>query len=323
MVRDAASGMPVVTRCSSTWAALVAPEGVTLHDPAFLPSIFSAGNLATIAADMTLLETEGRFESTIHHRDRWLHCRGHAISTGVSLVSVVDVTDEHEKRRLELALMHAVQAEKEAREAALAKLDLAFDLVVQIEIKDYVLRHIYCSESHRAVLGRDPQSLYGDVMALPHISPSFLEHEIPEFIAACESGKVIDGLIGNVSLLHADGHLVWFEWRFSSDKEHRGRGLLVFRDITDRRARDRLQREKEALTKLDIAFDLVVQLESKDGVCSYIYCSDSFRSVLGRDPESLYGDVMSLPHIAPSFLVRTRCRSSSLPSSLASCPTGG
>ena len=69
VVRDAVSGMPVVTRVSSGWVALVAPEeGVMLHDSAYLPSIFSADNLAIIKANMTLLETQGTFESTIHHR---------------------------------------------------------------------------------------------------------------------------------------------------------------------------------------------------------------------------------------------------------------
>ena len=138
---------------------------------------------------------------------------------------------------------HEQEARKaEQRELVLAGLDIAFDLVSQFELKAGCFDRIYSSESHRSILGHDPASCNGAVMTLTHLySSNFLRNRMPELITAFEKSTLRDGLIGEVPLLHADGHEVWFEFRLSLDKVHPKRGTLVYRDITDRRERHRLE----------------------------------------------------------------------------------
>jgi hypothetical protein len=66
-------------------------------------------------------------------------------------------------------------------------------------------------------------------------------------IQSFEDGTINNGSIGELPLLHKDGNEVWFEWRLSLDEDNRTRFLLVWRDITDRRERHRLELENARL----------------------------------------------------------------------------
>ena len=134
------------------------------------------------------------------------------------------------------------------QQQALLNLDVAFDLIAQLEVKDGVSTRLWSSSSHYTVLGHEPTTCNGDVTTLTKLYPAtFLRDELPGLIAAFERGKIVDGLTGEHALLHADGHEVWFEWRLSLDKQCPRRFLLMFRDITDRRERHRLEVENARL----------------------------------------------------------------------------
>jgi len=235
------SGDPVIIRASSGWVEMVAPDtAVRLRDPTYLPSILSADNMTIVRKSCALVQTQGAFECTIHHRGSWLRCRGHAIATGECFLSIADVTTAHEAIREKAALT--------AEKTALAKLDLSFDLVAQLEVKDGVSTRLWSSKSHLTVLGHDPDSCNGDQSTLSHLYPAeFTRDQLPGLIEAFERGDIADGLMGEHCLLHADGHSMMFEWRLDRDTYNSARFIVVWRDITERRVHELLEREKEVL----------------------------------------------------------------------------
>ena len=143
-----------------------------------------------------------------------------------------DITDRKERQRLEVAA--------QAQAAIFRSFDHTFDLVVaQIEVDGGIATRTYSSASHQSILGHDAAACNGDITSLTHLySADFLANELPRLIATFEAGELPDGFTQERSLLHADGHTVWFEQRFSLDPENRKRFLLIFRDLTDRRARE-------------------------------------------------------------------------------------
>ena len=156
------------------------------------------------------------------------------------LVTMRDVT---EAKRVETA-HQAVLMER----AQLHGFDRSLDLVTLVEVEGSVCRRLFSSEAHRIVLGHDPSSCNGDVTTLTHLFPAeFLATDVPSLIAAFESRALSDGAVGEAPLLHVDGHEVWFEWRLSLDKQCPRRFLLMWRDITDRRERHRLEVENARL----------------------------------------------------------------------------
>lgn len=128
-----------------------------------------------------------------------------------------------------------------------SKLDLGFDLVAQIEVTDGVSRRLWSSKSHLTVLGHDPASCNGEETTLTHLYTAAALDELPGLVTAFERGVIEDGMMGEYTLLHADGRELWFEWRVSLDRERSDRLLVVWRDITDRRERHRLELENACL----------------------------------------------------------------------------
>eukprot|EP00316_Scyphosphaera_apsteinii_P021951 CAMPEP_0119316584 /NCGR_PEP_ID=MMETSP1333-20130426/40119_1 /TAXON_ID=418940 /ORGANISM="Scyphosphaera apsteinii, Strain RCC1455" /LENGTH=160 /DNA_ID=CAMNT_0007322265 /DNA_START=18 /DNA_END=496 /DNA_ORIENTATION=+ len=144
-----------------------------------------------------------------------------------------------------------VETSRVAQDAIFRTLDTFVDLVVQFEAKDGVLKRTFSSRSHRAQLGHDPTGCNGNIESLTHLHTQEFIHHLPKIIAAIESGEVRDGVGDEVPLLHADGHIVWFEWRLALEPE-RHRFVVIFHDITDRHdwQQQRLEaiaREKEVL----------------------------------------------------------------------------
>ena len=108
-------------------------------------------------------------------------------------------------------------------------------------------------------------------------------------------------------MLHADGHQVWFEYRLSYlVADNPNRFMCVKRDITERRERQRLEIERaseEAARQLslircfDLSFDLVAHFEVTEGRVRRLYSSRSHKTVLGHDPASCNGDMLTLTHL--------------------------
>ena len=129
-----------------------------------------------------------------------------------------------------------------AEKGLLHTLDNSLDLAAQIVVKGGRSTRTWNSESHRTVLGRDPRLCPGDDTNHAHLyEANFLDTELPLLVSAFESGALRDGHTSEVPLLHADGHVVWFEARIKLHPDDQSRFLAIFRDITDRRERHLLE----------------------------------------------------------------------------------
>ena len=60
-------------------------------------------------------------------------------------------------------------------------------------------------------------------------SEEFIHLELPMLIAAFEEGTIMQGLIGEVDLLRADGRSFPFEYRISMSNDNPKKALLIFR----------------------------------------------------------------------------------------------
>ena len=162
-----------------------------------------------------------------------------------------DMSDLHTRQHLEKTtkLLRA-QVENE-KSRLLHALTSGYDLVAEFQVADGVAERIYSSESHRTVLGHVPETCNGVVTALTHLyTADFRMTEAPKLIAAIEAKKLPDGFIGETRMLHADGHALWFEWRASfckSPDPTKPRMIVISRDITDRKERQRLEVENARL----------------------------------------------------------------------------
>eukprot|EP00966_Prymnesium_polylepis_P008814 203197-Prymnesium_polylepis.1 len=108
-------------------------------------------------------------------------------------------------------------------------------------VKRGVATRLFSSRSHRRVLGHDPLSCNGELSTLRHLyTKDFLENELPGLITAFESGE-LHGRIGEMPLLHQDGRELWFEWRVTADATDNDRLLVIWRDISERKERLRIE----------------------------------------------------------------------------------
>ena len=115
------------------------------------------------------------------------------------------------QRRLQYSTHHVLLTAEERR---FHNFDLAFDLVATMEVVDGVALRTWSSKSHQLVLGHDPAACNGDVRELTHLlTAETIEHDTPRMIAALESNLLPDGAVDEITLLHADGHPMVFEWR--------------------------------------------------------------------------------------------------------------
>ena len=95
-------------------------------------------------------------------------------------------------------------------------LNASFDLVTIVEVRDNTARRGYSSQSHKTLLGHEPESCNGDMTTLTHLfTEEFLHLQVPLLIAAFEEGSLIDGFTDNVKLVNAAGQTMKFEYRMS------------------------------------------------------------------------------------------------------------
>jgi len=183
--------------------------------------------------------------------------------------------------------------------------DASFDLVTLIEVRDGKAMRLYSSQSHKTILGHEPESCNGDIVELSRLLPcQYRTDDTPKLIAAFEAGQIPDGFVGQIPYLHAEGHEVTFEYRISIDRTKPQQLMVISRDITDRRARQRLEEERRAneaqldLFRLfDVSFDLMALIEIRDGKAMRLYSSQSHKTILGHEPESCNGDASKMPHL--------------------------
>ena len=109
-------------------------------------------------------------------------------------------------------------------------LNASFDLVTIVEVRDNTARRVYSSQSHKTLLGHEPESCNGDMTTLTHLfTEEFLHLQVPLLIAAFEEGSLIDGFTDNVKLLNAAGQTMKFEYRMSLSPTDPRKALLIFR----------------------------------------------------------------------------------------------
>ena len=159
------------------------------------------------------------------------------------LILYRSITDERERVKLEV--------ERRANQSQLElsrMFNASFDLVTMIEVRNGTSVRLYSSKSHEVVLGHTPESCNGDCRTLQHIYPiEYLTNELPKLIAAFEAGEIPNGFMGELPLLHVNGHTVFFEYRVSLDLERPEQLSIICRDITDRRERQCLELDKARL----------------------------------------------------------------------------
>ena len=148
-----------------------------------------------------------------------------------------DITDRLERQRLDIE-----HAACHAQLDLFRRFDSSFDLVSLMEVRDGNAYRLYSSKSHKTVLGHDPETCNGDVSKLTHLHPAtVLSNELPMLVAAFEANRIPDGYVGETSFLHADGHEIRFEYSTSIDNEIPTKTFVVFRNLTDRLERQRLE----------------------------------------------------------------------------------
>ena len=109
-------------------------------------------------------------------------------------------------------------------------LNASFDLVTIVEVRDNTARRVYSSQSHKTLLGHEPESCNGDMTTLTHLfTEEFLHLQVPLLIAAFEEGSLIDGFTDNVKLVNAAGQTMKFEYRMSLSPTDPRKALLIFR----------------------------------------------------------------------------------------------
>ena len=153
-----------------------------------------------------------------------------------------DISDRIERQRFE--------DERQSQQAKLELfrlIDTSFDLVSLIEVHEGVSTRIYSSESHRIVLDHDPVRCNGDVLTLAHLYVNEFLLEVPQLNCQFNAGAIKDGHMGELELLHADGHRIPFEYRISINPVRPHQFLCTMRDITDRLERQRLELDRQRL----------------------------------------------------------------------------
>ena len=160
------------------------------------------------------------------------------------------------------------------------------------------------SSSFESALGHAPATILGEVVKLTELFGFPGSAEMEKKLAAAFEAR--DGEVASweMPLLHADHHEVPFEHSVHPDPSDPNAALLVSRDITDRLETARLKAvqiaQETLLRTFDLSFDLVTQIEVRDGVSTRLYSSTSHRTVLGHDPSTLIGDETTLTHLFPS-----------------------
>jgi signal transduction histidine kinase/HPt (histidine-containing phosphotransfer) domain-containing protein len=186
-----------------------------------------------------------------HVQNQLLHESGAAVDFDTEITQHPTLSDHLLIISRDLSMFKRMEEERRAQAAHLEffrLMDASFDLVTLIEVCDGKAWRRYSSKSHMTILGHDPESCNGDESQMVHLfTNSFLRDELPALIAAFEADQIIDGYVGEMALLHADGHEVWFEYRISLDESMPQQFIAVFRDITDRRERQRLEVENARL----------------------------------------------------------------------------
>ena len=160
------------------------------------------------------------------------------------------------------------------------------------------------SSSFESALGHAPAAILGEVSRLTHVFGFPGSAEMEKKLAAAFEARDGEMASWEMPLLHADHHEVPFEHSVHPDPTDPNAALLVSRDITDRLETARLKAVQAAqetlLRTFDLSFDLVTQIEVRDGVSTRLYSSTSHRTVLGHDPSTLTGDETTLTHLYPS-----------------------
>lgn len=193
-----------------------------------------------------------------------------------------------------------LEAKAAAHAELLHSMDNSFDLVTQLEIKDGVARRAWSSASHLAVLGHEPDSCIGDMRALPHLkTKEFVEEQLPNLISTFEARTMPDGFRFEEPLLHADGHVVWFEHRVKLNYDEGTRCMLTSRDITDRCECERRVREEQAqmavrrvqeqhALALSRIADVVMELQVGDWAdpldsCDVVEANEAYLALFGQE----------------------------------------
>jgi len=124
--------------------------------------------------------------------------------------------------------------------------------VALVELRDGVLRFTLCSPSYKTRLGHTPGALQLEVTKLSALFGEQGAEEVGRTLAAAFDGSGKD--TWEQPLLHAADHSeVWFEHRTNLDQSDPNVALLVSRDITDRRERQRLEMDVATRSQAELA----------------------------------------------------------------------
>ena len=142
------------------------------------------------------------------------------------LVVFRDITDQRERARLE-----------KENERMYKCLDASQDLVQNFSVRQERIFIEHASSSHELVLGHEPRALLGEATKITQLYRDIERRGVlPALMRAFENGTMQSGFIIEFPLLHADGRLVWFEHKYTRNPSDPASGIIVSRDLSERRA---------------------------------------------------------------------------------------